>query len=38
MYSSKWLDRGSCPECGSSDANVKHSKGYSYCFSCQTRF
>ena len=38
MYSSKWLDRGPCPKCGSSDANVKHAEGYSYCFSCETRF
>ena len=34
----KWLDRGACPKCGSSDGNVKHSEGYSYCFSCNTRF
>ena len=34
----KWLDRGACPECGSSDGNVKHSEGYSYCFVCNTRF
>ena len=33
-----WLDRGACPKCGSSDGNVKHSEGYSYCFSCNTRF
>ena len=38
MYSSKWLDRGPCPKCGSSDAKVKHAEGYSYCFSCETRF
>ena len=38
MYSSKWLDRGACPKCGSSDAKVKHAEGYSYCFSCETRF
>jgi twinkle protein len=38
MQQQKWLDRGPCPECGSSDANVTHSAGYSYCFSCQTRF
>ena len=34
----KWLDRGTCPKCGSSDGNVKHSEGYSDCFSCNTRF
>tara|TARA_R110000822_G_scaffold25533_4_gene77277 strand:+ start:2138 stop:3754 length:1617 start_codon:yes stop_codon:yes gene_type:complete len=34
----KWLDRGECPECGSSDANVTHSEGYSHCFSCNTHF
>ena len=33
-----WLDRGACPKCGSSDGNVRHSEGYSYCFSCNTRF
>ena len=38
MQQQKWLDRGACPACGSSDANVKHSTGYSYCFSCKTRF
>ena len=38
MYSSKWLDRGPCPKCGSSDAKVKHAEGYSYCFSCETSF
>jgi len=38
MHSSKWLDRGACPKCGSSDAKVQHSKGHSYCFSCNTRF
>ena len=34
----KWLDRGACPECGSSDGNVRHSEGYSFCFVCETRF
>ena len=36
----QWLDRGACPnpECGSSDANVNHSEGYSFCYSCWTRF
>ena len=34
----QWLDRGPCPKCKSSDANVKHKQGYSYCFSCDTRF
>ena len=38
MQQQKWLDRGECPACGSSDANVNHSTGYSYCFSCKTRF
>ena len=36
--SGKWLERGECPECGSSDANVRHSDGYSHCFSCNTHF
>ena len=36
--SGKWLERGACPECGSSDANVSHSEGYSHCFSCDTHF
>ena len=34
----KWLDRGACPECNSSDGNVRHSEGYSFCFVCKTRF
>jgi len=34
----KWLDRGACPKCGSSDGNVNHSEGYSFCFVCETRF
>ena len=38
MQQHKWLDRGACPACGSSDANVSHTAGYSWCFSCQTRF
>ena len=38
MQQQKWLDRGACPACGSSDANVNHTAGYSWCFSCQTRF
>tara|TARA_R110002020_G_scaffold475852_1_gene713154 strand:+ start:953 stop:2584 length:1632 start_codon:yes stop_codon:yes gene_type:complete len=33
-----WVDRGECPECGSSDAKVKHSDGHSFCFSCNTYF
>tara|TARA_R100001086_G_scaffold76663_1_gene37199 strand:- start:131 stop:562 length:432 start_codon:yes stop_codon:yes gene_type:complete len=38
MEQKKWLDRGPCPACGSSDANVNHTAGYSWCFSCQTKF
>ncbi|MAZ04231.1 MAG: topoisomerase [Sneathiella sp.] len=38
MQQQKWLDRGPCPKCGSSDANVNHASGYSYCFACETRF
>ena len=34
----KWLDRGACPKCNSSDAKVRHHEGYSFCFSCNTRF
>ena len=34
----QWLDRGACPKCNSSDGNVNHSEGYSFCFSCNTRF
>jgi len=34
----QWLDRGECPNCDSSDGNVKHSKGYSHCFSCGKHF
>tara|TARA_R110002020_G_scaffold20100_4_gene68878 strand:- start:1526 stop:3154 length:1629 start_codon:yes stop_codon:yes gene_type:complete len=33
-----WLDRGPCPKCKSSDGNVQHSDGHSYCFSCETLF
>tara|TARA_X000001388_G_scaffold73151_1_gene64556 strand:- start:810 stop:2429 length:1620 start_codon:yes stop_codon:yes gene_type:complete len=33
-----WGERGECPECGSSDGNVEHSDGHSYCFVCETRF
>ena len=33
-----WLKRGPCPECGSSDGNVQHSDGHSFCFVCDTRF
>ena len=38
MLKKQWLDRGPCPNCKSSDANVKHEQGYSYCFSCNTKF
>ena len=34
----KWLDRSTCPKCGSVDSNVNHSEGYSYCFSCNVHF
>ena len=33
-----WLDRGECPDCGSSDGKVEHREGHSYCFVCKTRF
>ena len=33
-----WLDRGECPDCGSSDGKVEHREGHSYCFVCNTRF
>ena len=33
-----WIGRGECPKCGASKANVQHSDGHSYCFSCETRF
>jgi len=38
MLERQWLDRGPCPSCKSSDANVQHKDGYSYCFSCNTKF
>ena len=38
MSQKQWLDRGSCPKCGSSDGNVQHTGGYSWCFACETRF
>ena len=34
----QWVDRGPCPECGSSDGNVQHLDGHSWCFACETRF
>ena len=34
----QWPNRGTCPECGASNANVQHEDGHSYCFSCETRF
>jgi len=34
----QWLDRGPCPNCGSSDGNVQHKEGYSHCFVCGTHF
>ena len=36
--SQQWLDRGACPSCGSSDGNVPHADGHSYCFSCKKYF
>jgi len=33
-----WLSRGPCLECGSSNGNVQHSDGHSFCFVCNTRF
>ena len=36
--SQQWLDRGGCPSCGSSDGNVPHADGHSYCFSCKKYF
>jgi|TARA_R110001592_G_scaffold138973_6_gene358644 twinkle protein len=33
-----WLNRGPCPQCGASKANVQHSDGHSFCFSCESRF
>jgi len=38
MLQKQWLDRGPCPKCGSSDGNVRHEGGYSWCFVCETRF
>jgi hypothetical protein len=40
MTQSGWLDRGPCPnpECDTEYGNVQHQAGYSYCFSCETRF
>lgn len=29
------VDKGVCPNCGSSDANVIYSDGHSFCFSCK---
>ena len=33
-----WGQRGECPDCGSSDGNVEHKEGHSFCFVCNTRF
>jgi len=30
------VSKGSCDECGSSDANAVYDDGHSYCFSCET--
>ncbi len=38
MTNGQWLSRGECPACGSSDGNVQHSDGHSFCFVCDTRF
>tara|TARA_R100001015_G_scaffold18757_2_gene12796 strand:+ start:1402 stop:3051 length:1650 start_codon:yes stop_codon:yes gene_type:complete len=40
MPAQGWGKRGACPSksCGSSDACVEHSEGYSYCFACKTKF
>ena len=35
---SKWVSRGKCPSCDSSDGYNVHSDGHAYCFSCQKRF
>jgi len=34
----QWVNRGPCPECRSSDGNVQHLDGHSWCFVCKTRF
>jgi len=33
---SKVMSRGSCSNCGSSDANIKYEGGTKFCFSCRT--
>ena len=40
MPANGWGKRGPCPSpnCDSSDGCVEHSDGYSFCFSCKTRF
>ena len=30
------VSKGSCDECGSSDANALYDDGHTYCFSCET--
>lgn len=33
---SQLISKGSCDECGSSDANALYDDGHTYCFSCET--
>ena len=35
---SKWISRGKCPSCGSSNGYNIHADGHAFCFSCQKRF
>ena len=35
---SKWISRGKCPSCGSSNGYNIHVDGHAFCFSCQKRF
>lgn len=32
--SSEFISKGSCPSCGSSDANASYTDGHTHCFSC----
>lgn len=38
MSDAELIDKGPCPECGSSDACARYDDGHSFCFSCETPF
>ena len=38
MSDSDYLEKGPCPECGSSDACATYTDGHAHCFSCGQHF